>query len=313
MWDIALPVLYAAFVWWFATGVILLLVGRPRWTYGWSMAGATVLLMVALGGVTISGAMTDERGAYLGFTAAILAWGWLEMAFLMGFVTGRRPPVRSEPAGSWRHFVDAIAAIIDHELSLIAGAVVVIGLSWGQPNQVAAWTFLALWGMRQSAKLNLHFGVRNLNDELLPPHLQHLRIYLRRRTMNPLFPVSIAIGTAICALVAARAVGPASDSFEAVGLTLLATMLALGVFEHWMMILPLPVNDLWRWSLRGRGSNIEPASSGAVSDMLSVSESARVHVCSTPPAWQAARRRTRSDAPIFAGRTRRPFRAPWRP
>lgn len=313
MWELALPVLYAAFVWWFATGVILLLVSRPRWTYVWSMAGATVVLVAALGGVTLAGAMIDIGGAYLGFTAAILVWGWLEMAFLMGFVTGRRPPVRQGQAGGRRHFIDAIAAIIDHELSIIAGAAVVIGLSWGQPNQIATWTFLALWGMRQSAKLNLHFGVRNLNDELLPTHLQHLRAYMRRRTMNPLFPVSIAVGTAVCVLVAASAVASGVGTFESVGLTLLATMLALGVFEHWMMILPLPVNALWNWSQRGRAGSVEPASRRPPEDMLLVPGSARAHSRSAAPAWQAARRRTRSDVSILAGRPRRSFRAPWRP
>jgi putative photosynthetic complex assembly protein 2 len=43
-----------------------------------------------------------------------------------------------------------------------------------QPNQVGTGTFAVLWVMRISAKLNLFLGVRNLSEELLPPHLAYL-------------------------------------------------------------------------------------------------------------------------------------------
>lgn len=309
MWDFALPALHAAFVWWFSTGVILLLVGRPRRSYRWSMAAATVLLVPALAGLAVAAGRADAAGAYLGFTCAILVWGWLEMAFLMGFLTGRRPRALDGRVSPLRHFFDAVAAIIDHELSLIAGAAIVVALTWGQPNQIGTWTFLALWGMRQSAKLNLFFGVRNLNDELLPPHLLHLRAFLRRRPMNPFFPVSVAIGTAVCALVAAAALAPAASTFEVAGLTLLGAILALGVFEHWMLVLPLPVNALWRWSLRNREDRAGPRP-GLDRTLL-----AQVPVRAGPrlsPNWRSARR-GRAGLSAFAGRTRQSSPAPWRP
>ncbi len=42
-----------------------------------------------------------------------------------------------------------------------------------------------LWAMRQSAKLNLFLGVRNLSDELLPPHLRYLADVLRAAADEP--------------------------------------------------------------------------------------------------------------------------------
>ena len=39
----ALPILYALFVWWFSTGLILYLDRLPRHTFRWSMLGATAL------------------------------------------------------------------------------------------------------------------------------------------------------------------------------------------------------------------------------------------------------------------------------
>lgn len=297
MWTYVAPLLYAAFVWWFSTGVILLLVGRAPWTYRWSMGGATLVLIAALAGLVTSSRNDDPAGAYAAFTSAIVVWGWLEMAFLMGFLTGRRS-TDAGPKGGLRHFLRAVAALLDHELSIIAGAALVVALTWEQPNQIGTWTFLALWGMRQSAKLNLFFGVRNLNDELLPPHLHHLKAFLRRRAMNPLLPVSVAAGTALCALVTAPALATDASGFEMVGFSLLGMMLALGVFEHCMLVLPLPVNALWRWSLRGQAGGADRTASR----LLPAPAPARTSSRATHP-WDVARRRLRLS-PLIPWRTR---------
>ena len=44
MLEYGLPVLYALFVWWFSTGVIIYLDGLPVRTFRWSMLGATATL-----------------------------------------------------------------------------------------------------------------------------------------------------------------------------------------------------------------------------------------------------------------------------
>ena len=49
--------------------------------------------------------------------------------------------------------------------------------------------------MRESAKLNLFLGVRNLSEEFLPAHLAYLQSYFRRRSMNMLFPFSVTVST----------------------------------------------------------------------------------------------------------------------
>jgi putative photosynthetic complex assembly protein 2 len=36
------------------------------------------------------------------------------------------------------------------------------------------------------------------------------------------------------------------------GQAMLATLCALAMLEHWLMVLPLPSDALWRWSLEGR-------------------------------------------------------------
>ena len=54
-----LPVLFTLFVWWFSTGVILFLDGLPKRTFRWSMFGATILLGLALYGLSVTAADTS--------------------------------------------------------------------------------------------------------------------------------------------------------------------------------------------------------------------------------------------------------------
>jgi len=43
---------------------------------------------------------------------------------------------------------------------------------------------------------------------------------------------------------------PGIEASITIGFVLLATLSALAVIEHWFMILPIPAEALWRWSLR---------------------------------------------------------------
>ncbi len=259
MFEYAPPVLYALFLWWFSTGLILLLDGLPRWTFRWSLLGASGAFGLALHGVASSAGDPTPAGAYAAFTSAVLVWGWNEIAFLMGFVTGPRKAACPVGCSGWRHFGHATATVLHHELALAASALLVVLLTWGGVNQVATWTFLILWAMRLSTKLNLFLGVPNPSAELLPDHLRYLGRYLTRKPMNLLFPLSVTLSTAVAALLVHGALAPPAGSFPATGRSLLATLATLGVLEHWFLVLPLPATRLWRWSLRTRAERRDPA------------------------------------------------------
>jgi putative photosynthetic complex assembly protein 2 len=243
--EYAVPSLYALAVWWCATGAILYLDSLPPRTFRWSMAGATILAAAALYGLAHTRADASVAGAYCAFTCAVLVWGWIEMSFLTGFLTGPRTTACPADCRGARHFVHAIEAILHHELAIVGAGAAVIGLTWGGTNPVGAWTFLVLWVMRASAKLNLHFGVRNLGTELLPPHLQYLRSFFRRRRINPLFPVSVAAGCGVATLLVVRATAPGAAPFEVTGAMLVASLLALAIVEHLFMVLPVSLDPLW--------------------------------------------------------------------
>lgn len=248
MTTLLLPAVFAIFIWWFSTGVILLLDNLPRTTFRWSIVLSSLLAGGALLGLAHTAGQTTEAGAYCAFTCALLVWGWHELTFLTGWLTG--PRKIASPAGltGWPRFSQAVAAILWHEIGILAMGAAIVAITWNAPNQVGTWTFAVLWTMRTSAKLNLFLGVRNLSEEFLPPHLKYLQSFFRRRKMNLLFPLSVTAATAVAAMMVAAALrAPAA---EAVGLVLVTTMLALAILEHWLLVLPLPSTALWRWAMR---------------------------------------------------------------
>jgi len=242
-------VLYATFLWWFSTGVIFFLNARAPHTFRWSMLAGTVVVLGALYGFWESAKQETLFGAFAGFSCGLLIWGWHTMSYYMGIITGPRRESCPPECRGWRHFLHAAETSLYHEIAIVATALLLTALAYDQPNQYGLWTFLALWAMHVSAKLNVFLGVRNLNKEFIPNHLQYLTRFFRRRTMNLLFPVSVTIGTSITIMLIQTAAASESGPFVAAGHTLLATLMAFAVIEHWFMILPIPADALWRWSL----------------------------------------------------------------
>lgn len=253
MSQYALPLIFTLFVWWFSTGAILFLNGLPSRTFKWTMLGTSVVLVAALAGLGLTRDDTTVSGAYLAFTSGVMVWAWQEVAFLLGYVTGpRRTPCPPESSG-WERAGYAFMAVMHHELALVGLGLAVLALTWGGENPTGLWTFMILWVMRQSAKLNVFLGVRNLNEGFLPIHLKYLQTYFTRRAMNRLFPVSVIVSTVVAAMIWQAATVTGITAFDATALTFAATLLTLAVLEHWFMVLPLPFEVMWNWGLKSRG------------------------------------------------------------
>lgn len=256
MGTYAAPALYAVLLWWSATGLVLVLQHLPRRTHARSMVAASAVLAGALWAI---GAVADddaETGAYIGFTAAVIVWGWQEMSYYMGFVSGPKPAACAPNLRGLDRFFAALATSLWHEFAILLGGLAILCLTWGAGNRVALGTYALLALMNASARLNLFLGVRNLHAEFLPPHLGYLACYLSRRPMNPLFPVSVTLGTAATVLLVRGALGAEATPQTVTGLSLLAALAALATLEHWFLMLPLPSAALWNWSLPGRSAPV---------------------------------------------------------
>jgi len=249
MAELALPAAVAVFTWWLTTGAILYLDRLPAATFARSLFAASILALIAFVGLAATRADATPTGAYVAFICAVLIWGQQEMCFLMGYVTGPRRSACPPGCRGLRRFGYAVQVMIHHELALLVVGAAVVAVTWGGANQVGAWTYAILWVMRLSAKLNLFLGVRNLGEEFLPPHLAYLKGYFTRRSMNLLFPVSITLST-LLAIELVQAAWVSAAPFEVTAFGLLAALTVLAIFEHWVMVLPLPTAALWRWAMR---------------------------------------------------------------
>jgi len=254
--TVIIALLYTVFVWWFSTGIILYLNGMPRHTFKWTMSGATVILLAALYALQLTSHVAEVWAAYCAFTCAVLVWAWQEIGFLLGFVTGSRKTDCPRDARGWRKFGLAAETILYHELALIVLGAMVWLMTKDGVNAVGFWTYLVLWAMRQSAKLNVYFGVRNLNEGFLPHHLKYLQTYFRRRAMNAFLPISVLVACLIAIPIWRSVAAASAGSADAVGLALVGTLLCLAIVEHLFLVIPLPFEALWKWGLRSRASDL---------------------------------------------------------
>lgn len=242
----------ALFVWWFSTGAILWRVksadNQGRDQHLWSVLLGTPLLILGFGGARATLSDPSVAGAYFAFLSALAIWGWIELAFLSGVITGPNRHPCPAGASTWDRFLRGCGTLVWHELALILALVVLARMTLAQGHAFAFWTFAVLFFARISAKLNLFFGVPRIHTEFLPRTLAHLPSHFRRAGMNPVFPASVTALTFATACWLER-LWSATTPGEATGFALLTAITALALLEHWFMVLPLPDQKLWRWMI----------------------------------------------------------------
>jgi len=254
----ALAVVFAVFIWWFSTGIVLLLNRMSRSATRVSLLLSSLLALAALAGLAHTAEQTGVAAAYCAFTCALLVWGWNELSFLTGWITGPRTTALSPGSAGWARFAESFRAVQWHELGILLVGLTIVAITWGAPNQVGTETFLVLWIMRTSAKLNLFLGVRNLSEAFLPAHLAYLESFFRRRAMNWFFPWAVGAACVYLAVLVVQASDNTTSSSHAVGYALVGTLLALAILEHLLLVLPFDTTALWRWAIRQRAAPPTP-------------------------------------------------------
>lgn len=242
------PLFFALLMWFIGTGAVVWLDSRPATTFRASFVMAGMVALAATIAIYLCAGDPDWAGAYAGFAAAIVIWGWHEMGFLMGFVAGPRKTVCPDGMRGWARFRVATETVIHHEIAIAANLLLLVALCWGQPNQTAPLTFALLFALRLSAKFNLFLGVPNLSDEIFPAHLAYLKSYFGTRRVSALFPISVLGCAAIAAVAWHQAETAPAGSGPAVTATLLAGLAALGLVEHIFLVLPVRDAKLWGWA-----------------------------------------------------------------
>lgn len=210
--------------------------------------GGLPVLMIGILGFNASLTDLSIAGAYTAFLAALGIWGWIELAFLTGMITGPIQKPLPPNVGELERFLRAWGTVAFHEILLVLALIIVLIDGWGAPNTFGVWTFIILYTARISAKLNLYFGVPKINTEFLPTALMHLPSHFRIKRLNWVFPISVTALTFAVACWLER-LHAAPTEGQAIGFALLTAITALALLEHWLMVLPLPDERLWRWML----------------------------------------------------------------
>ena len=252
---------FVCFLWWFLTGIILVIVnwadnkGEKYHKY------VTIALLPFLGagfyGFVLSVKDTSTSGAYVAFISSLCIWGWLELAFLAGIITG---PNRAEkPIGlnGFKRFWLAWTSIAYAEVMLISVLLVLVFFSIGYPNWVGLLTFLVLYVARLSAKLNLFFGVPKINIEFLPASVSHLASHFKISRTSWFFPLSILFLIGILIYWFNNLRLSSESSSEITGFYFLSTLTTLALLEHLFMVVSFPDAALWRWMIPKSQSSVK--------------------------------------------------------
>ena len=270
MTEFALPLLFATVLWFVATGFVLWLDKLPSHTWPVSITLASVASGFAMGGIIATAEETSAWAAYVAFACALVLWGWHELSFLMGFVTGpNRNPCPPDARG-WRRFRLAASTLIYHEVAMFVCLLVMAAATWGKPNQTATLTFLLLFVMRLSAKFNIFAGVPHLSTEMMPDHMRYLASYFRIAPPRWFFILSVSGIAVLAAWLADLALS--SRGGIATGYALAFALVALAFLEHGFLVMPWQDTAIFRWAMpeqarqRLQKSTNEPVTMSAQTD-----------------------------------------------
>jgi putative photosynthetic complex assembly protein 2 len=245
--EFALPLLFATVLWFVATGFVLWLDKLPSHTWPVSITLASVASGFAMGGIIATAEETSAWAAYVAFACALVLWGWHELSFLMGFVTGpNRNPCPPDARG-WRRFRLAAATLIYHEVAMFVCLLVMAAATWGKPNQTATLTFMLLFVMRLSAKFNIFAGVPHLSTEMMPDHMRYLASYFRIAPPRWVFILSVSGIAVLAAWLADLALS--SRGGIATGYALAFALVALAFLEHGFLVVPWQDTAIFRWAM----------------------------------------------------------------
>ena len=237
------PILVVIAVWWIGTGLVLFLQQSIVRVKTPLIVSLVVVSLLSLAALVISGSGTQPWQSYMGFVAAICLWGCIELSYYSGLIGGVHKRACPDGCETGKRFRLALGASIWHEVSVLFAGGVVMTLLIQADNSAGLYSFLVLWLMRWSAKLNLFFGVPNFNTDWFPKRLAYAHSYIRRAPVTLFFPVSMMLAS----LVAMRLITIALETppQQALMHILPGVLLLLAILEHLFMALPIADSELW--------------------------------------------------------------------
>ncbi len=241
--SLIVPTLIVIAGWWIGTGAVLYLqqqIVKPH--HGLKVVLA-LLAIVALLTLLLASKSSSPMQSYVGFVAAVVLWGCIELSYYTGLITGIHKRPCPENCSTGRRFLLALGTSIWHEVSVLLVGGIVVALLLGADNPAGLYSFLVLWLMRWSAKLNLFFGVPYFNTDWFPARLAYVHSYIRHASITPFFFVSVLLASFVAYQLLNNALSLNNDL--SVILVLPGVLLLLAILEHLFMALPFADTELW--------------------------------------------------------------------
>lgn len=241
--SLLVPLFSVIAIWWIGTGVVLYIQQRlssTRLALGIALLAVSVVSLGILMSVSLE---ISSWNAYAGFMAAVVLWGCIELSYYSGLVAGIHQQTCPQHCSTWRRFQLALGASLWHEISVLFIGMLVIALHWDAPNAAGLYTFLVLWTMRWSAKLNLFFGVPNFNTDWFPARLDYAHSYIRRAPVSVFYIVSVSIACVVAWRLLSTSIQQPAPHSLITGLP--GVLLMLAILEHFFMALPIADAKLW--------------------------------------------------------------------
>ena len=193
-------ILFTIFVWWFSTGLILYAIRRVDYSSKISHKTFTFfclpLLIIGIIGFVISFNDLTVQTVYIAFVSSLCIWGWFEIAFLSGFITGKIKFKCEEGTIGWKRFIFAWKTINHSELALLLVTLLMLIIVYKESNTFGFLTFLTLYIARVCAKINFFLGVPYINFDFFPKPISYMKSLFKIK--NPSFFWILSVALLIC-------------------------------------------------------------------------------------------------------------------
>jgi putative photosynthetic complex assembly protein 2 len=249
-------VLIVIATWWLGTGMVLYLQQRLKHTGAALITTLCLLSMTSLAVLKYSSLQLESWHSYAGFIAAVVLWGCLELSYFTGLIGGVHKLHCPKNCNTAMRFRLALGASIWHELSVLAVALIVLELCRHGSNPSGMYTFMVLWLMRWSAKLNLFWGVPNFNTDWFPAHMNHLHSYMKSSRVSLFFPLSVLAASAVAINLMIHTVS--APPAQSLSTALPCVLLVLAILEHLFMALPISDSALWNRVFAREDTSVKP-------------------------------------------------------
>lgn len=273
--SLVAPILIVMFTWWIGTGMVLYLQQRIPLVRTPLILSLLAFTVASLCAMVLSASGTQAWQSYMGFVGAIVLWGCIELSYYTGLIGGVHMRSCPDNCNNGKRFRLALGASIWHEVSVLLAGGVILTLLHDAVNTTALYSFLVLWLMRWSAKLNLFFGMPNFNTDWFPKRLAYAHSYIRRSPVTWFFPLSVFVASMVATHLISTALSLPPE--QSLMMILPGMLLLLAILEHVFMALPIADSELWNRIFACDDSELQFIDDNANANRLKEESSKRIH------------------------------------